>query len=209
MSATVHLVKSMVFPVVMYALESWAIKKAECWRIDDFKLWCWGEDSLESLKLQGDQTSQSWSKSTLNIHWKDWSWSWSSNTLATWWEEPTHWKKAWCWERLRVGGEGAIEDEMIGWHHQLNGHEFEQTPGDGDGWGGLACCDSWGHKESDMTAQLNWTELIPLGNSHYLVFEHLFRCMLNTSSVNCLLVLLAHFSIRVPFFPVDLLEFHI
>ena len=45
-------------------------------------------------------------KSTLNIHWKDWCWSWSSNTLATWWEELAHWKRCWCWERLRAGGEG-------------------------------------------------------------------------------------------------------
>ena len=47
------------------------------------------------------------------------------------------------------------EDEMIGWHHQLNGHEFEQVPGDGEGQGGLVCCSSWGHKESDVTEQLN------------------------------------------------------
>ena len=54
---------------------------------------------------------------------------------------------------------GTTEDEMAGWHHRLNGHEFEWTPGDGDGQGGLACCDSWGHKESDTTERLNWTEL--------------------------------------------------
>ena len=47
------------------------------------------------------------------------------------------------------------EDEMVGWHHRLNGHEFEQAPGDGEGQGGLACCSPWGHKESDMTEQLN------------------------------------------------------
>ena len=47
------------------------------------------------------------------------------------------------------------EDEMVGWHHQLNGHEFEQAPGVGDEQGGLACCDSWGRKESDMTERLN------------------------------------------------------
>ena len=47
------------------------------------------------------------------------------------------------------------EDEMAGWHHRLDGHEFEQTPRAGDGQGGLACCNSWGHKESDMTEQLN------------------------------------------------------
>ena len=51
------------------------------------------------------------------------------------------------------------EDEMVGWHHRLNGHEIEWTPGVGDGQGGLVCCDSWGRKESDTTEQLNWTEL--------------------------------------------------
>ena len=54
---------------------------------------------------------------------------------------------------------GTTEDEMGGWHHRLNVHEFEWTPGVGDGQGGLACCDSWGCKESDMTEQLNWTAL--------------------------------------------------
>ena len=54
---------------------------------------------------------------------------------------------------------GTTEDEMAGWHHRLNGCEFEWTPGVGDGQGGLACCNSWGRKESDMTEQLNWTEL--------------------------------------------------
>ena len=54
---------------------------------------------------------------------------------------------------------GTTEDEMAGWHHRLNGHEFEWTPGVGDGQGGLACCDSWGRKESDTTQWLNWTEL--------------------------------------------------
>ena len=64
------------------------------------------QDSWESLGLQGDQTSQSWKKSVLNIHWKDWCWSWSSNTLAIWCEELTHWKRPWCWERLKAGGKG-------------------------------------------------------------------------------------------------------
>ena len=55
---------------------------------------------------------------------------------------------------------GTTEDEMAGWHHWLDGHEFEWAPGVCDGQGGLACCDSWGRKESDMTEWLNWTELI-------------------------------------------------
>ena len=54
---------------------------------------------------------------------------------------------------------GTTEDEMVGWHHRLDGHGFGWTPGVGDGQGGLACCDSWGHKELDTTEQLNWTEL--------------------------------------------------
>ena len=54
---------------------------------------------------------------------------------------------------------GTTEDEMVGWHHRLNGHEFRWTLGVGDGQGGLACCSSWGRKESDMTERLNWTEL--------------------------------------------------
>ena len=54
---------------------------------------------------------------------------------------------------------GTTEDKMVGWHHRPDGHEFEQTPGIGDGQGGLACCSPWGHKESDMTEWLDWTEL--------------------------------------------------
>jgi len=73
-----------------------------------------GEDSWESLGLQGDPTGPSWRKWVLNIHWKDWCWSWNSNTLATWCEEVTHWKRPWCWERLRVGGEGD-DREWDGW----------------------------------------------------------------------------------------------
>ena len=63
--------------------------------------------------------------------------------------------KDWRWE------EGMTEDEMVGWHHRLDGRESEWAPGDGDGQGGLAWCDSWGRKELDMTERLNWTELIP------------------------------------------------
>ena len=116
-----------------------------------------GEDSWESLGLQGDPTSPSWSKSVLNIYWKDWCWSWSSNTLATWCEELTHWKRPWCWERSKVGGEGTTDDEMVGWHHWLDRHEFESAPGVGDGQGSLACCSPWGHKES--TRLSDWTKL--------------------------------------------------
>ena len=92
----------MVFPVVMYRCESWITKKAECQRIDAFKLWCWRR-LVRVPWTARRSTSQSQRKSALNIHWKDW--CWSSNTLATWCEELSHWKRPWCWERLRAGGE--------------------------------------------------------------------------------------------------------
>ena len=105
LSIKVHLVKAMGFPVVIFGCESWTIKKAECRRID--ALICGvREDSWEFLGLQRDPTSPSKRKSILNIHWKDRCWSWNSNMLATWWEELTHWKRPWCWERLKAGEKG-------------------------------------------------------------------------------------------------------
>ena len=65
-----------------------------------------GEDSWELLGLQGDSTGPSYRRSVLGAHWKDWCWSWNSNTLATSCEELTRWKRPWCWEGLRAGGEG-------------------------------------------------------------------------------------------------------
>ena len=65
-----------------------------------------GEDSWESLGLQGDPTSPHKRRSILGVHWKDWCWSWNPNTSATWCEEWTHWKRPWCWEKLGAGGEG-------------------------------------------------------------------------------------------------------
>ena len=64
-----------------------------------------------------------------------------------------------AWRDWGQEKKGTAEDEMAGWHHQLDGHEFEWIPGVGDGQGGLACCDSWGCKESDRTERLNYTEL--------------------------------------------------
>ena len=92
---------------------------------------------------------------TLYIHRKDWCWSWSSKTLVTWYKDLTHWKRPWCWERLKVGGEGSAEDAMVRQHHRLNGHEFEQTTRDNEGQGSLVCCSPWGHKEVDATWPLD------------------------------------------------------
>ena len=105
-----------------------------------------GEDSWESLGLQGDPTSTFWRRSALGVLWKEWCWSWNSRTLAT------H-VKSWLIGKDSDAGrdwgqeeKGMTEDEMAGWHHQLDRHEFEWTPGDGDGQGGLACCESWGRR---------------------------------------------------------------
>ena len=77
-----------------------------------------GEDSWESLGLQGDSTSPFQRRSILNIHWKDWCWSWNSNGLATWCKELTHWKRPWCWEGLGAGGEGD-DRRWDGWMASL------------------------------------------------------------------------------------------
>ena len=82
------------------------------------------------------------------------------------WVTQTNLKRSWCWERLKQEEKGTTEDEMIGWHHQLDGRESEQAPGVGDGQGSLACCSPWSRKESDMTEQLNWTQTVgfPVGS---------------------------------------------
>ena len=154
LSTKVRLINAMVFPVVMYGCESWTIKRAEHQRTDVLNCGV-GEDSWEFLGLQGYPTSPSWMKSVLNIHWKDWCWSWNSNTLATWckkhlfqliWKDPDA-VKDWRQEEKRT-----TEDEMVGWHYRLDGHEFEQALCVGDGQGGLG--------SQSRTRLSDWTELL-------------------------------------------------
>ena len=140
----------------------WELDYKESWALKNWCFWTVGvEKTLESpldckeIPLVHPKGDQSWV-----FIGRTWCWSWNSNTLATSCEELTHLKRPWCWERLRAGGEVTTEDEMVGWHHWINGHGFEGTPGVGDGQGGLACYGSWGCKESDTTERLNWTELI-------------------------------------------------
>ena len=86
-----------------------------------------------------------------------------AETLILWPPDPKSWLIGKVPDAGKDSGQeekGMTEDEMVGWHHWLDGHEFEWTPGVGDGQGGLASCDSWGHKELDMTERLNWTELM-------------------------------------------------
>ena len=102
-----------------------------------------------------------------------------------------HWKRPHCWERLRAG-EGSNREEMVGWHHWLNGQEFEQTLGDREWHGSLVCCSPCGRKESDTTEWLNWTDnsiaiyeilsflkwhirsIILVFCSHFQIFSHYF-----------------------------------
>ena len=153
----VCLVKAMVFPVIMYGCESWTIKKAERRRIDAFELWCWRR------VLRVPWTARRSNQSIL----KEISPGCSLEGLMLKLKLPILWPphvKSWLtgkdpdgerdWEQEE---KGMTEDEMAGWHHRLDGHEFEWTPGVGDGQGGLVCCDSWGLKESDTTERLNWT----------------------------------------------------
>ena len=106
----VHLIKAMVFPVVMYGCESRTIKKAEYQKIDAFELQCWRK--LLRLPWTAKKSNQSIPrKSVLSVHWKDWCRSWSSNTLATWCKKQAHWKRTWCWQRLKVG-----EEDDRGWN---------------------------------------------------------------------------------------------
>ena len=105
----VRLVKAMVFPVVMQGCESWTIRNAEHQRIDAFELWCWRR--LLRVPWTARTSNQSILKEiSPGIHWKDWYWSWNSNSLATWCKKLTHWKRPWCWERLR-----AEEGDDRGW----------------------------------------------------------------------------------------------
>ena len=93
------------FPVVMYGCESWTVKKAERQRIDAFELWCWRR--LLRVPWPASRSNQSILKEiSPEYSLKNWCWSWNSNTLVTWCEELTHWKRPWCWERLKAGGEG-------------------------------------------------------------------------------------------------------
>ena len=101
----VSLVKAMVFPVVMYGCESWTVKKAECWRIDAFEMWCWRR--LLRVPWTARRSNQSILKEiSPGFLWRESCWSWTSKILATWCEELTHLRRPWCWERLKAGGEG-------------------------------------------------------------------------------------------------------
>ena len=151
----VHLVKAMVFP---YECEIWNIKKAERQRINVFELWCWRrlfKNPLDCMEVQpvNPKGNQSWifigktnAEAEIPIlqppDAKNWLIGKDPDAGKDWRQEE----------------KGSIEDEMVAWHHWLNGHEFEQALGVGEGQGSLACGSPQSCKESDMTELLNWTE---------------------------------------------------
>ena len=147
--AKVHLVRAMVFPVVMHGCESWTIRKAEHWKIDAFELWSWRR------LLRVPWTERRSNKSILKEISPEYSLEGLMLKLKLQYFGQLM-PRPWCWERLRAGGEGDDRGWDGWWHHQLNGHELESTPWVGDGQGGLVCCSLWGCKELDMTEWLNW-----------------------------------------------------
>ena len=137
----------------MYGCKSWTVKKAECQRTDAFELWCWRrlfESPLDCKEIKpvyrkGNQP-----------------WIITGRTEA---EAPILWppdaKSQLTRKTLMLGKtegrrrKGTTEDEMVGWHHWLNRHRFEQVPGDDEGQGNLACCNTWTRKELNRTERLN------------------------------------------------------
>ena len=134
------------------------MKKAERWRIDAFELWCWRRllrvawtarrSNQSILKEISPEYSLEGLVLKLKLQYfgppdvKNWLLGKDPDAGKDWGQEE----------------KGTTEDETVGWHHRLDGPEFEQTPGVGDGQGSLVYCSSWGHKELDMTEWLNWTE---------------------------------------------------
>ena len=154
LSSKVCIVKAMVFPVAMYMCNSWTIKKTEHWRIDAFELYCWRRlvrpldcKEIKPVNSKGNQScifiGRIDFEAEAPIFWppgvKNWLIGKDSDAGKDW-----GWEETWM-----------TEDEMVGWHHWLDGYEFEQAPGVGDRQGSLACCSPWGHKESDRTEWLN------------------------------------------------------
>ena len=157
LATKVLLVKAMVFPVVMYGCESWTVKKAEHWRIDAFKLWCWRR--LLRVPWTARRSNQSILKEIST------GCSLEGLMLKLKLQYFGHlMQRADSFEKILMLGKiegrrrrGQQRMRRLEWHHQLNGHEFGWTPGVGDGQEGLACYNSWLTKSRTWLS--NWTEL--------------------------------------------------
>ena len=166
-----------------YALEDWW----GSWSSNTLATWCeesthwkrpWCRERLRAGGGWSDRGRDGWMASLTH-----WAWVWANS--GRWWRTgrpdmlQSMWSQRgghdwateqqkyqnWCWNVFLIFGrvwgqeeKGTTEDEMAGWHHWLDGREFQWTPGVGDGQGGLACCDSWGRQESDTTERLIWSE---------------------------------------------------
>ena len=143
--------------LVTWILKIWEVfwaEEGEWWRTDTLELWCWRrlESPMdhEDIKPVHPKGNQSWvfigrtdAEDGAPIY------------FGHGYEWPTHGKYSDAGKSWRQEEKGTTEGEMVGWHHRLNGHEFEQTLGDSEGQGSLMCCSPWGWKEPDMTEQLN------------------------------------------------------
>ena len=141
----------------MYGCESQTIKKAEHQRIDAFELWCWRR--ILRVPWITRKSNQSILKETSPEYLLE---GLMLKVKILWPPDAKNWligKDLDAGKYSRQEKKGTKDDEMVGWHHQLDGHEFEQDSGVGDGQGNLACCSLWGFKEPDTTEQLNWTEV--------------------------------------------------
>ena len=150
----------MVFPVVMYGCESWTIKNSQCRRIDAFELWCWRrilrvpwtarKSNQSILKEISPEYSLEGLMLKLKLQHFGHLMQRTDSLEMTLILEKIEGRRRRGWQRMR----------WLDGINGLNGHEFEQALGDGDGQGSLACCSPWGHKESGVTDRLNKTELI-------------------------------------------------
>ena len=155
LSTKVCLVKAMFFPVVMYECENWAIKKAERQIIDAFTLWClWRLLRVPWTARRSNQSilkeiSPKYSLEGLMLKLK-------LQYFGHLMRRTDSLEKTLMLGKIEGRRTRGWQDEMVGWHHWLNGHEFVQALGVGDGQGNLVCCSLWGCKELDMTERLNW-----------------------------------------------------
>ena len=146
LTTKVHLVKAIVFSTVMYGCENWSIKKAEHWRIDAFELWCWrrllrvpltaGRSNQSILKKLNPEYSLEGLMLKLKLQY-----------FAHLMQRAASLEKTLMLGKIEGGRRRVRQDEMGGWHHWLNGHEFEQAAGDGEGQGSLACYSPWGSQK--------------------------------------------------------------
>ena len=168
----IHIVKAVAFPVTIFGCESWTIKKAEHRSVDDFALWY----SRRLLRVPWTARSNQWLLKEINPEYSlermmlklklQYFGHLMRRTDSL--EKNPDTGKDW-----RKEEKGTTEDEMVGWHHWLDGHKFEQSLGVDDGQRSLVSCSPWSHKESDMSE--HWTELKYLEKFKVIGLQDLFK----------------------------------